>query len=371
MDEIELRVRLLHLPGFGAARLHRLLACFGGSALQLWRQPWKVLTSHCQLPMTLEQCWQCRESFTSWRDDLALAERQAVCLLSSSSEQYPKGLLDLHDPPPLLYVLGKLTPQDRHAVGFVGSRNATPYGRAMASAFAKECASAGLTVVSGLARGIDTEAHKGALAGGRTIAVIGSGLSKLYPPENKQLACAIARQGALISELPMATPPDRQTFPQRNRIIAALSKAMLLLEAPQKSGALISLACAEKLGRSCFALPGRVDYPTFEGNHQLIARGQAKLIDKPEQLFHVFEEMNFSQTVRLAPSDALSRPEEAASQLSAEEAKLLHKLPADELTLEEIALLCSLGASKAAVVVMGLVLKKKLQECPGQRYKKR
>lgn len=365
MDELTWRLRLLHLPGFGAARRYRLLQAFG-SAKEAWHEPWASLQQHCSLPKPLQSGWEERDRLSAgWQEDLRLAEEERVTLLALGDTDYPSGLLDIGDPPILLYLQGSLTQQDRsRPVAFVGTRHATSYGLAMAEQFARYCAAAQLTVVSGLARGIDTAAHQGALdAGGRTVAIVGSGLSRLYPPENRKLAQAICSQGALLSEFPMAVPPDKQTFPQRNRLIAAFCPRLLLVEAPEKSGAMISCERAEALGRDCFALPGRLDYLSFGGNHKLLHEGKAQLVYEPSQLCSYYEQLPL-MACKENPSPTMTQP------LAEEETALLQLLPPDELSLDEMAQLTGYPIQKLASLVMRLVLKGALCESRGRRYTK-
>src|SRR6266571_4880238 len=200
-------------------------------------------------------------------------------VITQGSPSYPKPLREIHAPPIVLYVWGEIQERDHHALGIIGARRTTHYGSECAKKLAYQLAYAGLTVISGLARGIDTAAHQGALAAkGRTIAVIGSGLSKLYPPENAALADKIrAGNGAIVSEFSMAIEPDRQTFPMRNRIISGWSHGILVVEAGLNSGALITSAQALEQGRAVYAVPGHINAPSAIGSNRLIQQG-AKLV---------------------------------------------------------------------------------------------
>lgn len=203
----------------------------------------------------------------------------AIDILTSADPAYPRMLAEIHDPPAVLFVRGRLIPDDSLSVAIVGSRHATHYGLAQAEQLAGSLARAGLTVVSGLARGIDAAAHRGALAaGGRTVAVLGSGLLNLYPPEHAGLAAEVAAHGAMISEAPPHSPPVAGAFPQRNRIISGLSLGVIVVEASTQSGALISARHAMEQGREVFAVPGRIDNRLARGCHRLIRDG-AKLVE--------------------------------------------------------------------------------------------
>jgi DNA processing protein len=203
--------------------------------------------------------------------------------------EFPQALQEIYDPPLVLYVKGSLLPADRHGIAMVGSRLTTPYGVETARRLARQLAQAGLTVVSGGARGIDTAAHQGALhAGGRTLAVLGTGINLVFPPENAGLFQQISERGGLITQFPFNRPPDRQTFPIRNRIVAGMTLGTLVVEANLKSGALITAHFAAEYGRQVFAVPGRVDSPRSKGCHQLIKTG-AKLCEGLEDVLSEFE----------------------------------------------------------------------------------
>ncbi len=221
--------------------------------------------------------------------ELDAASAAGLTILAHGGPGYPAALLPLHDPPLVLYVKGKIVEQDQLAIGIVGSRQCTPYGERQASRFASELAGMGVTIVSGLARGTDTRAHLGALkaAKGRTIAVLGSGLKKIYPAENAPLAEQIAARGAVVSEFPLEAGPEPQNFPRRNRIVSGLSLGLLVIEASEKSGALITADWAMEQGREVFALPGAVDNPLSRGSHLLLKQG-ATLVETP---FEVLEEL--------------------------------------------------------------------------------
>jgi len=227
-----------------------------------------------------------REAARGVEDEMAKAARLGVRLLCPDDEAYPALLRDISDPPAILYVKGKLEARDLHALAIVGSRKCSFYGREQATRFAGLLAGAGLTIVSGGARGVDAAAHRGALAHpqGRTLCVLGCGVDVAYPPENAELFFEISQRGAVISELPLGSPPMAENFPRRNRIISGLSRGVLVIEAAERSGALITarLACDDH-GRTVFALPGQVDNPLSAGPHQLIRDGAA-LVGKLEDI---------------------------------------------------------------------------------------
>ena len=208
--------------------------------------------------------------------ELARAAAQDIRIICAEDDTYPPLLRSIPDPPMVLYVRGSVEPRDLNSVAVVGSRRCSMYGREQAERFSALLAGAGMTVVSGGARGIDSSAHRGALshAQGRTIAVLGSGIDVPYPPENASLFLQIAERGAVLSEFPLGTPPNKENFPRRNRVVSGIARGVLVVEADERSGALITArqACDDH-GRPVFALPGRVDNPLSAGPHQLIRDG--------------------------------------------------------------------------------------------------
>ena len=279
-------------------------------------------------------------------------------LLSDESPLYPKALKQLHNAPVLLQALGTILEGDRHAIGIVGSRQSTFYGSEFAKRFSYRLASHGLTIVSGLARGIDTAAHQGALAAkGRTIAVIGSGLGYLYPPENKILAERIAQNGAVLSEFPFDYPPNPQTFPYRNRIVAGWCTDLLVVEAGEKSGALITANMALEQGRQVYAIPGPIDRPSSAGTNRLIQQG-AKLVTCAEDILDELQELiprTQNGSVPLAPVA-----------LPSEECLLLEVLSTGEKAIDDLVDVTGMSASQVSSALLSLELKRRVKPLPGQ-----
>lgn len=355
MDSLEALIILRQIPGLGALRTRQLLAHFGNAAavLEASESELRALPGFGPKLCGAILGWR---ALTGWQEDLRLVEQYRVDLVVDTDPRYPKGLRDLNDAPLYLYMLGSLKKSDERSIAIVGTRRASAYGRQQAQRFGRDLAAQGYTVVSGLARGIDTDAHRGALETGRTLAVIGSGLAQLYPPENRDLARQIVESGAIISEFPMRTAPDRQTFPQRNRLVAAMTEGCLLIEAPVKSGAMITMDRAQALGRDCYALPGRVDLETFAGNHTAIKRGEARLVDSPADI----SQMESSATAM--PKDEVP--------LGPEEKQLLELMHAHEPSIDELKQRSGLPIAKINIVLMGLILKRKIKELPGKHYQK-
>lgn len=363
MKEIETLTLLSGAPLIGPARVRQLLNYFGSAneALEAGSANWSVLPGFSK---KIIDSWTRWYESAAWEQNLDLVERYGVKLVSFMDSDYPKRLLELPDYPIILYVKGELLPQDEKSIAVIGTRNATIYGLETAEKISEELVSLGFTVVSGLARGIDTAAHYGALKQGRTLAVIGSGLANIYPRENESLGRKISENGALISEFPMATPPDRQNFPQRNRIVSGMTLGSLLIEAPSKSGAMLTMGRALAQGRKLFVIPGRVDNENFKGNLSLLKEGKAHLVDCGEDLLRHFsgkddlsQRVEISQKKRVIPLDE-------------DEKKFLDLLPNEEIPIDKISELSKLSVGKVHVLLMGLLLKCAVREYPGKIYKK-
>lgn len=288
------------------------------------------------------------------------AEEMEVEIVPYASSSYPPGLQALPDPPLALYCKGILSSFTTPGVTIVGTRQCTLYGKTMARQFASICGEQGIPVISGLARGIDTAAHEGALDHGHTVAVIGSGLAHIYPKENVSLAKKICEKGVLCSEYPLFTPPDRFQFPRRNRLIAALADAALLIEAPLQSGAMGTLEWVASLGKPCFALPGRVDCETFRGNHRLIKEGKAKLVENAAEMISLLRPGTFRQAKRMDP----------VADLTPTEQQLLLQFPQNEVSFDELALSTRLPIATLNALLMGLNIKNIIREHPGKLFRK-
>ena len=284
----------------------------------------------------------------------ALAEENGITIIPITSPDYPTAFKKLPDPPPLLYVKGKLPPDDALTLGIVGTRAATSWGMECTKTFAKRLSDAGAWIISGLARGIDTAAHEASI--GKTVAIIGSGLLDIYPKENS----ALAEQLVVISEFPLRTPPTRYNFPRRNRLIAALSNALLLTEAPIKSGAMITMRLGLKQKKPLFTLPGRAMNENYGGNHLLLKEGIAKLVETPEELAKHIE-----LSCQIRASSAITTP-----LLSPDEQKIVDILSQSDVSLDTLAEESRLSISTIQVLLTKLVLRKVVEEIPGKRYKK-
>lgn len=361
MDELESLLVLSSFSHLGPIKI-RLLMQFYGSAKAALQAPLEEIGLFPGFGPKVMQAWKKGLEEELWRNNLRLADQLQTQIIPFTSPHYPKRLLEIPDSPLILYIKGHLLKEDQRCLAIVGTRQATIYGQEMAKDLSRKLAQAGFTIVSGLARGIDTTAHQGALENGRTIAVLGSGLARIYPTENKNLALEIAQNGALISEFAMDTPPDRHNFPQRNRIVSGLSMGTILIEAPLQSGAMLTAERALSQKRPLFAIPGRADQETFKGNHALIKEGRADLIENVHDILKTFEDGSLPLVFKplVKPSFPLDRDEE----------ELLKQLPAQEISVEELMLRNQWPVAKLNCLLMSLVLKKMVKEYPGKVYKK-
>lgn len=351
------------VPKLGPVRLRRLRDAFGAAE--------NVLGAPADKLAAVEGVGrELARTISRWEDHVDLAaeleriRESGVHVLTAEDPHYPRLLRQIHDPPTALYVWGELTERDHHGIGVVGSRQATHYATECARKFGYQLAFAGLTVYSGLARGIDTNAHLGALAAkGRTVAVMGGGLSEIYPPENFDLAQRIADgRGALISEFSMAVQPDRQTFPMRNRIISGACHGVLVVEAGERSGALHSATFAADQGRTVFAIPGQIDKPQCIGSNRLIQQG-AKLVMDGGDILEEFSDLFRPTNLPAAPEQ---RP--ALDNLSDLENRLVQALGQEERSIDDVIRQTELPAAAVSSALFALELKRVVKQLPGKRY---
>lgn len=271
------------IKGIGAVRLQTLLDHFGDLSLA-WKASTVELESSGLSPKIIQNIQKMRQQVDLERI-MADIERQHIQILTWQDEKYPARLKEITQPPPVLYLRGSYELEDAWAVAVVGTRHITAYGRQVAEELGSFLGSHGITVISGLARGVDAVAHTAALdAGGRSLAVMGSGVDRLYPPENRQLADRLIEAGGLISDYAPGTPPDSANFPPRNRIISGLSLAVVVVEAGLESGAMITANFAAEQGREVFAVPGNIHAPQSAGTNRLIQDGAHPLLDPHEIL---------------------------------------------------------------------------------------
>lgn len=365
MSPLEALVALNMLPKIGPVRVRRLLEAFGGPAA--------VLGAAKDRLMRVDGIGEeTAKILHGWQDhsdpaaEISEAGERGIAIVTQNDDGYPQPLRDIYDPPLLLYVWGKLEARDKHALGVVGSRRATIYGRQATKKLSYQLAQSGFTIVSGLARGIDTAAHEAAIAAnGRTVAVIGSGLGKLYPPENLGLAEKIASGfGAVVSEFPLHTAPDKQTFPMRNRIVAAWSRALLVVECPAWSGSLITANLASEYGKPIFAVPGPIDKASSAGCNQLIRDGATLVADSS----HILDDLGELPFAR-KPSEA--EPAAEIPELPEEEAAVYAAVTDDESPVDRIIERCGLPAHVVSGTLMKLEMRRLVRVFPGFRYARR
>jgi DNA processing protein len=332
----ELRDRLwLHLAaGVGTRTFALLIEHFGDAAAALGAPPAALAEVPGIGPTRSGMLRQAIDS-VDVDGELALAERLGVSILTQEDPCYPPALRPLPDAPPVLYVLGRLVRTDAVALAVVGSRRCSHYGREQAERLAGGLARAGFTVVSGMARGIDAAAHRGALAvGGRTLAVLGSGLANLYPPEHEELAAQIAAGGAVLSEFPLRTEPKGGHFPVRNRLISGLSMGVLVVEAAARSGALITARLAVEQGKDCFAVPGRVDSFHSAGCNRLIRDGHAKLVTCAADVLAEYPQI--TEVLEPAAEPGGDADDDAPAALSGHEREVLKLLRVEPHSADEV-----------------------------------
>ena len=359
-DSLEDALRLSLIPGVGP-RLRQTLLEYFGSARAALAAPPSQLRQVPGVGAKLCQKITVEAKDLDVRGELQRCEENQIHLVRDTAPDYPRLLKEIHDPPGILYVRGTLTADDGVAVAIVGSRHATPYGKQVAEKLASGLVRAGLTVVSGLARGIDTAAHRGALdAGGRTIAVLGSGLLNVYPPENQGLADQITASGAVISEQPSTAKPLSGAFPQRNRIISGLSLGVIVVEAAERSGAIISTTHATEQGREVFAVPGRVDSRMSRGCHRLIRDG-AKLVETVDD---VLEELG--PLVEAMPRDdgrVIRHPAEL--QLNQQEQNVLAAIDVEPTSIDDVVASSGLPAHRVLSTISVLEMRKLIRRISG------
>ena len=354
-------IGLKAVPGIGNVAFRRLLERFDTPEAALKASPTSFAGIRGMTPATIKGInngdWQ---RFAE--EECRRLEASSARLVTYISHDYPKSLFEIPDPPPFLYIKGELRSQEL-SIAIVGSRRATSYGLLTTGKLAERLASHGVCVVSGMARGIDTAAHRGALqAGGRSIGVLGCGVDRIYPPENRSLFEEMAGKGCLVSEFPLGTLPLAENFPRRNRIISGLSRGVLVVEAAEKSGSLITAQYALEHGRDVFAVPGNISFATSRGCNRLIKQG-AKLVDCVED---ILEELPGGA---LASGGApLFQPSPRTFALTPKEAAIYELLARSPLHIDDIISQTELTAGEVSSMLLHLELKGAVTPLPGTHY---
>jgi DNA processing protein len=344
------------IKGIGAVRMQGLVAYFG-ELESAWRAAPDELMQSGLGAKVVERVIQARDNV-----DLDMVwgkiEKQGIKILTWQDEAYPGRLKEIDQPPPVLYIRGEYLPDDLFAVAIVGTRRVTPYGRQITEELSSFLAANGMTVISGLARGVDAVAHQATLkAGGRTIGVLGSGVDKIYPPEHRALAEQMMERGAIISDYAPGTPPDASNFPPRNRIISGLSLAVVVVEAGETSGALITAEFAAEQGREIFAVPGSILAPQSKGTNKLIQNGALPLLTVTDlmQALDITRVSEHKAARRIIPADTT-------------EAKLLDVLGNEPLHVDEIRNQAELPIEKVSAALALMELKGIVRQVGGMNY---
>ncbi|HEY3431648.1 MAG TPA: DNA-processing protein DprA [Rhodocyclaceae bacterium] len=361
-------LRLAAVPGIGSQTQRQLLSAFGlpeevfaasGSSLR------SVIGADLAIAL------HAHDSTAEIEAALAWADEPGNHLLTLADPDYPRALLDTQDPPILLYAKGSIEHLNRPAIALVGSRNATHQGEENAEAFAEVLSKAGLGIVSGMALGIDAAAHRGGLKGpGSTIAVIGTGIDRIYPARNAPLARQIAERGVILSEFALGMPPLQHNFPRRNRIIAGLAKGCLVVEAAERSGSLITARLAAEAGREVFAIPGSIHSPVAKGCHKLIKQG-AKLVESAQD---ILEELclDLPSNKKLSPAGVPENDEGENAVLPLEvngnEGKILASMAFDPVSIDTLADRTGLTADILLAMLLPLELEGRVAQVPGGLY---
>jgi len=356
MDDKRFWIGFNLIKGIGAVRLQALLQHFGDLEIA-WKASPADLSEAGLGRKVIERVIQVREE-VDLRKLWEKIESQGIKILTWQDESYPGRLKEIDQPPPVLYIRGEYLPDDLFAVAIVGTRRVTAYGRQITEEISSYLAANGITVISGLARGVDAIAHQSTLkAGGRTIAVLGSGVDKIYPPEHRGLAEQMMERGAVISDYALGTPPDASNFPPRNRIISGLSLAVVVIEAGETSGALITAEFAAEQGREVFAVPGSILAPQSKGTNKLIQRGALPLLGMNDlmQALDLTRVGEQKAARKVIPTDET-------------EARLMNVLGTEPLHVDEIRNQAELPIEKVSATLALMELKGMVRQVGGMNY---
>lgn len=362
MSDLRYWIALNFVPDIGPVLGGRLLMEFG--------TPENIFAATVQELRQVEDIGESRaHKITAFRDwdrvnrEISLAEKYRIRLVHRDHHGYPPSLKKIHGAPLVLYVKGDLQEMDRYGIAMVGSRDSTNYGIQTAERMSRTFASSGLAVVSGMARGIDSASHRGALAvGGRTIAVLGSGIDVPYPSENRKLLEEISLSGAVVSEFPLGTLPNRENFPRRNRIISGMSLGVVVIEATLDSGSLITVAYALEQGREVFAVPGNVTSVNSQGTNDLIKRG-AKLVENAEE---VLDEL--SAQIKGILKEQKKGPEPLQAVMTDDEKLIFEHLSSEPKHIDLLTRETNMQAGQALSILLNLELKGVVRQTQGKHF---
>jgi DNA processing protein len=357
-------------PGLGSRLTGKLLRQFGSPA-EVFRASLTELEA-CRLPTAPARAIHSKQSHKDAEEELARVRTLGCRLLNWDEPEYPQRLLEIYDPPPLLYVRGDAGVLNRHSISMVGTRRPTPYGNQVAEKLGHELASRGLSIVSGMARGIDSLAHQGAVRAphGAPIGVLGSGVDVIYPKENKKLFAEVEKRGALISEFPLGAHPAPENFPVRNRVVAGMSLGIIVVQGAQYSGSLITARLGMEFGREVYGVPGNVTVDVSFAPNQMIKQG-AKLVTSWED---VVEELPTAIRAELFPVEATTSAERASlseAALSSVERKVFGLLGTDEtIHVDELVERTELNSSEVLAALCEMEMKGMVRQMPGKQFLK-
>jgi len=355
-------------PGLGARLTGKLLRQFGGPE-EIFRASLTELEG-CQLPAAAAQAVFGKSGFRDAEKELAEVKKAGIRLITWAEAEYPKLLTQIYDPPPLLYVRGNVELLSRHAISIVGTRRPTPYGNQITERLARDLAERGLVIVSGLARGIDSSAHRGACATARggTIGVLGSGIDVIYPKENRKLFEEVEKRGAIVTEFPLGTHPAPENFPVRNRIVAGIALGTIVAQGALYSGSLITSRLAMEFGREVYGIPGNVTEPMSFAPNQLIKQG-AKLVTNWQD---VVEELPTEVRAELFPMEATTAEERASlfeGSLSATEKRLFELIRIEEpIHVDELVEKTGLSSSETLAALCEMEMRGVIRQMPGKQF---
>jgi DNA processing protein len=359
MDERAFWLGFHLIPSVGSARIARLIDSFG-SLKNAWSADEETLVGS-GMNRRAARVLVTKRADINPEHEMEKVATSGASFLTLADDRYPRLLREIPSPPPVIYVKGELLPDDETAIGVVGTRRATQYGREMTRRLSSGLASAGVVIVSGLARGVDGIAHAAAIAaGGRTVAVLGCGVDQLYPPEHRKLSEQVIEQGALVSEFPIGTRPEARNFPIRNRLISGLSLGVLVVEAPRKSGALITSTFAADQGRTVFAVPGSAMSAASEGTLQLLRDGAALAASVDD----ILAELNLDRR------HAAIENRKLLPDASGDERNVLQALESEPKHIDEIAIDTGINISQLSAMLLQMQLKGLVRETGGQHYTK-
>ncbi len=363
MTETEALLVLNAIPGLGNMRIRKLLEYFGSASKIVSLQEKDLVNI---LPHLVIQQFVSFDKDQFLRKEMDIILKNHVEVITFQDESYPQLLKEIPDSPVILYVRGEIPHEP--SLAMVGSRKATIYGMSVAGKFSQRLSELGLAIVSGMAKGIDTFAHQGTLkAKGKTMAVLGCGLTHIYPPDNKGLFFKIIEEGAVISEFPMTMPPLAINFPRRNRIISGLSLGVVVVEASLNSGALITAHCALEQGREVFAIPANIDHPNSRGVCQLIQQG-AKLVSCVEDILEELTVPLKSSLSEIEKDISKVNLDSTKDNLSENEQSVYHCIPGEPIFIDELAARCHKTISDVLNIVLHLEIKHLVKQLPGKYF---